>query len=129
MLDSPLFDLNDFEETRDAWVPIFHPSIESVGWHTTPGKSLPQHADETPITKAEWNRFLASYRCRDCGGTVTHERGGSENGGYTLCSECGVIEDCTALWGGPHYNHSGYTLDELHSRQARRRAHFQRKDP
>ena len=118
---SDLLDLLDWTDTPE-WEPIYQPSIASVGWHWTDGKGLPQHADETPITKAEWNAYLASYRCRDCGGKVPHTRGGSANGGWSLCRECGVIEDCTAPWGGEHYNHSGYTLADLLARRERRRA-------
>lgn len=123
-----LFEVDDFEETRADWTPIHHPGIESMGWHVEPGRHLPQHADGTSITKAEWSRYLATYRCRDCGGPVKHDRGGSEGGGYSLCHECGVIEDVTALWGGPHYNHTGMTIDDLHARQARRRADYLQKE-
>lgn len=128
-MSAPLFDLDAFTETRVEWEPIYQPSIESVGWHVTEGKNLPQHADETPITSAEWNQFLASYRCRDCGGPVKHDRGGSANGGWSLCRECGVIEDCTAPWGGEHYNHSRHTVAELLARRNRRRADYRKAMP
>lgn len=122
---SDLLDLLDWAGAPD-WEPIYQPSVESVGWHVTPDKNLPQHADETPVGNAEWNQYLASFRCRDCGGPVKHERGGTDTGGWTLCRECGVIVDCTAAWGGPSYNHTEHTLDELHVRQGRRRANHKK---
>lgn len=119
-------DLLDLLDWVEPWTPLHHPGIDAMGWHNTPGKNLPRHADETPITKTEWNIYLASYRCRDCGDTVDHTRGGSSGGGWSLCRECGVIEDCTAPWGGEQYNHTGMTLDELRKRRERRRSEYRK---
>lgn len=121
-----LFDLDEFEETRVEWEPIFEPSIESVGWHWSTGKSLPRHADETPVTKTEWNEYLASYICRDCAGPVKHDRGGADNGGWSLCHECGAIIDLPR-WSRDRDQQTGHTLDELRARQTRRRADYLRK--
>lgn len=118
-MSTPLFDLDEFTE---AWEPVYAPGISVMGWKWMPPCSVPFHEDGTPITSKEWNQYLALRRCRDCGVKVSGDRGGSDNGGWFLCIECGELVD---EW----FTRTKFTRDELSARRAHRRANYLRRTP
>lgn len=94
---SALFDLDDFQETRTEWEPIYQAGIASVGWHFEPGYAIPRKADGTPITEAEWTTYVrAGQVCRDCGASTRSSAasGGSAGRGFEVCDDCTQIDGC-----------------------------------
>jgi len=98
MNDQPTLDLPEFD--APAWEPVWEKSIDDFGWQWPVKGSIPLHEDGTPITAAEWDTYLSSHRCRDCGGEIrklksTHGCGGASGDGmYSLCDDCAGLDGC-----------------------------------
>lgn len=138
-MSTVLFDLDDFEETRTEWEPVWEPTIEDFGWHWPPvslvGSAL--HRDGKPVTKAEWKIYLDAARCRDCGRRCAMNQGGAGEGhGFRVCDDCAQLDGCLTRkhdrgpdWHVSHWgdSHPAADHDRLVKAQAKRRAAYLRR--
>ncbi|UGS27598.1 hypothetical protein K8F61_05260 [Microbacterium resistens] len=135
-----LFELDQFEETRVVWEPVWEPEIEDFGWHWAEEgmrSDLPRRKDDSKITKDEWRRFLSSARCRDCGRSCAMNQGGAAGGkAFRVCDECAQLDHCTTRkhdrgpeWHVSHWgeSHRSDEHDQLIAAQQKRRAAYLRK--
>lgn len=113
-MSTALFDLDEFEETRVEWVPLYKPF---------------------GITLAS---LVAGIRCRDCGTDKTSGTSGSRRsiGSFDLCEACTDLDRCltrehsrgaewhVSRWGSAH---RADEHDELVAAQSKRRAAYLRK--
>lgn len=109
-----LFDLDDFEETRTEWVPVY------------------KRWDMDPLVRA-----VEDERCRDCGRKAGYNQGGSDRTGiYMVCDDCASLDRCTTRqhdrgsdWHVSHWgeSHPAADHDRLIAAQAKRRAAYLRK--
>lgn len=74
-----------FELEAPAWVPV----VQSCPW-----------ADpERETTRAGWNAWVRSWRCRDCGRLIAkapHTHFCGPGSGGWLCDDCATIDGCQA---------------------------------
>lgn len=105
-----LFDLDDFEETRVEWVPLYKP-----------------HG----LTLAS---LIVAERCRDCGAKVSWMNGGGGNqiGSFQVCEDCMEIDRCrdsethpgrhSSHWGS--YPHLAEDCEAKHAAREKRRGRY-----
>lgn len=108
-MSTALFNLDDFEETRIEWVPLFKPF---------------------GITLLS---LIIPDRCRDCGrtdGRAQHACSGSRDAGsFVVCDDCSAIDGCreetfqgrpihVSRWGRwhPAYEHDRLVTEREHRR-------------
>lgn len=108
-----LFVLDDFEETRVEWIPLFKPLGLTVA------------------------SIVVGDRCRDCGAREgTSWVSVPEVGFFMVCDECAKLDDCTTRkhshgpdWHVSHWGerHRADEHDALVAAQERRRAAYLRR--
>lgn len=136
---SGLFELDDFEETRVEWEPVWERRIQDMGWRWSDesrgeGATIPLHEDGTRVTREEWSAYVSRGLCRDCGVKCSYNQGGASSGGlYQVCDDCAQLDGCLTRQHdrGPewHVSHWGmlHRAEEHEARrdaQAKRRARY-----
>lgn len=130
-----LFELDEVVPALD-WAPVYEVGLAAMGWTATEN-GVVLDSDGAGVSKPEWNAFIASGRCRDCGKSGATNQGGVEAGvAYRVCDPCAQLDDARLVdhpntdldrplwlsrWGMWHLPEAH---DQLIADQARRRANY-----
>ncbi|MFF2631984.1 hypothetical protein ACFVR6_03785 [Microbacterium sp. NPDC058021] len=111
-MSTALFELEDFEETRTEWEPIY------CRW------------DQPQLVRL----VNADVICRDCGRKAGYNQGGADRtGSFMVCDDCASLDRCLTRqhdrgpgWHVSHWgeSHRADEHDALVAKQAKRRAAY-----